>query len=232
MLTLGRVFLRAELPEWGNCTAAGLKPFESTAFSTLNGLLRADLLVMLEVGSGHVLAACRVKEGYRDVQNIGILCDMLAAEQHGRLRTFLTANMARAGKEAFNFVVFDRVWDVRDLRLDADKLLEKGGFTNPLKVTAAGKRKPQNLGQGKVEATGGSYGALLNYRETHARERRCVLSEALQQLNEQTKAPFRVSNIEKHDNEAASTSADAANSSQFVNRRRACASLRSRPRER
>ena len=76
-------------------------------------------------------------------------------------------------------------------------------------------------------AGGGSNAAAsLSYVGTHAPECRCVSSESLLQPNEQTKVPFRASNIEKHDNEVASTLADAANSSQHVvNRGRACAAL-------
>ena len=163
-----RLFIRSVEPEWCNATADGLKPFECTPSPVLNILVRGDWVALTKKGfctdiggSLRVMAVCRIQSVVQKEVDRQKLLAMIPHTLHQALLGYLDSR----GKPAFNYAIFDIVFDVRALKINVAALLEEGKFEDPLRVVRPGKIRPDNLGRGLVHADHGSCSDLVMYLE-------------------------------------------------------------------
>ena len=163
-----RLYIRSVEPEWCNATADGLKPFECTSSPVLNILVRGDWVALTKKGfctdiggNLRVMAVCRIQSVVQKEVDRQKLLAMIPHTLHQALLGYLDSR----GKSAFNYAIFDIVFDVRALKINVAALLEEGKFEDPLRVVRPGKIRPDNLGRGLVHADHGSCSDLVMYLE-------------------------------------------------------------------
>ena len=110
------------------------------------------------------MAVCRIQSVVQKEVDRRKLLAMIPPTLQQALLSYLDSS----GKPFFNYASFDIVFDVRALMIDVAALLQEGNFENPLTVVLDGKKRPQNLGLGKVQARSGSCSKLVMYLESKA----------------------------------------------------------------
>ena len=110
------------------------------------------------------MAVCRILSVTKRETDRAVLLGMLPTHLHDELNAYLDAT----GSECFNYVTFDKVFDIRALKIDVATLLKEGHLENPLVAIKPGKKRPQNLGQGCVQVVSGVCCALLQFLERSA----------------------------------------------------------------
>jgi hypothetical protein len=151
------VFLKSVRQEFVTATADGDKYFEcSTAKNIFKKMDAGDLLLLVQTRSQQrVVAVGEVAHPAlsREV-NRAMLYDRLPHRLHDSLNMYLD------GADAFDYVQFNKVYDLRDFNLKAKDLLEYGGFSMDPRM---------NFGMGVLEAletTESSIDKLRDFLET------------------------------------------------------------------
>ena len=109
-----------------------------------------------------MMAVCRIQSVVQKEVDRQKLLAMIPHTLHQALLGYLDSR----GKPAFNYAIFDIVFDVRALKINVAALLEEGKFEDPLRVVRPGKIRPDNLGRGLVHADHGSCSDLVMYLES------------------------------------------------------------------
>lgn len=153
----GHVFMKAVRAEFGQATADGEKYFEcSRAKNMFKSLDAGDLLLLVQTRTQlQVVAVCEVAhQAVSRESNRAVLYDRLPSWLRDSLNTYLDA------ASAFDYVLFEKVFDLRDSNLKVKDVLAYGGFCmHPRK----------NFGMGVLEAvetSDTSFERLRSFLET------------------------------------------------------------------
>jgi hypothetical protein len=121
----GHVFMKAIREEFVTATADGEKYFEcSTSRNMFKKLDTGDLLLLVQTKcQQRVVAVGEVAHpAISRADNRAVLYDRLPRRLHNALNTYLD------GAAAFDYVQFNKVYDLRDSNLKANDVLGYGGF--------------------------------------------------------------------------------------------------------
>ena len=121
----GHVFMKAIREEFVTATADGEKYFEcSTSRNMFKKLDAGDLLLLVQTKcQQRVVAVGEVAHpAISRADNRAVLYDRLPRRLHNALNTYLD------GAAAFDYVQFNKVYDLRDSNLKANDVLGYGGF--------------------------------------------------------------------------------------------------------
>jgi hypothetical protein len=152
-----QVFVKAVWEEFVTATAAGEKFFESSnAKNMFRELDAGDLLLLVQTRSQQRVAAVAevAHPAVSRERNRAVLYDRLPRRLHGSLNAYLD----RA--DAFDYVQFRKVYDLRDCNLKLQHVLAHGGFCMDTR---------KNLGMGVlkvVETTDSSIESLRDFLDT------------------------------------------------------------------
>ena len=120
-----RVFLKSVRKEFVAATADGEKYFEcSIAHNIFRKMDAGDLLLLVQTKSHQRVAAVGevAHPAISREVNRAVLYDRLPHDLHDPLNSYLD------GAAAFDYVQFNKVFDLRDCNLKVADLLERGGF--------------------------------------------------------------------------------------------------------